>query len=223
MKTDNRKGGLIRLAAMVFAVVLIMGAVCAGAGQARADGRFPKHRKHGPDFLPRLERYGWPAYLTDASLEIIKPQCGPGYNYPVFKSMNGNKSLYRVDELTRSDIYFCVEDWVYVGFGYSDKKWRCGFFRKSLYALYDGYETWNIIPEYTLDYGAYGSVIRDTIPYNGPSRGSGDYPSCELYTGDEVFAVMESDGWYLCRFYNNHSNNYGYIYLWVPGTSISWY
>lgn len=220
MKNGNRRGMPARLAALALAAVLVL---CAAVMPAQADGRFSAQAEEILDFLPRLDRYGWPAYMTDESREIIKPQCGPGNEYPVFKSMNGSKSLYRIDEMTRADIYFRVGDWVYVGFGYSDKKWRCGFFRKSLYEPYDGPETWDAIPEYSLDYGAYGTIIRDTVPWNGPNRGGGEYTSCELYAGDEVFAVMESGGWYLCRFWNGHTNHYGYVYLWVPGSSISWY
>jgi hypothetical protein len=51
---------------------------------------------------------------------------------------------------------------------------------------------------------------------------SGEYESCRLYYGDQVYACLEHDGWYLCRFYNNHTNYYGNAYLWVPGDAIRW-
>lgn len=169
--------------------------------------------------LPTLPWYDCAAYLNDPYVDYIRPQCGPGDNYQVFQSRNGKKQLYDPDEMTRADICFTVGDWEYVGFGYSDGKWRFGFFRKSVFTPYDG---WDAVPEYSLDYERSGIIRYETVPYNGPDWNSGDYTSCTLYSGDTVYACMEYNGWYLCRFYNGYDKCYGYVYLWVPGSSIQW-
>ena len=217
-KTNIRDIRTVRATALLLAVVVMAGLLA--AVPAKADGWGHGARHHGS--LPQLPYPGSPAYMNPPYVynDYVKPQCGPGYEYKVVRSMNGKQHLYRPDEMTKADIYFTVGDWAYVGFGYSDGKWRHGFFRRDVFSPYDG---WTTVPEISLAGMRYGTVTQDTIPYNGPSRGSGDYTSCKLYSGDEVCACMESNGWYLCRFYNNHSNNYGYVYLWVPGSSISWY
>ena len=170
--------------------------------------------------LPELPYGDNALYINNMKADYIRPQCGPGDCYAVFASMNGKKHLYNPQEITRADAYFTVGNWVYVGFGYSDGKWRYGFFRKSAFTPYDG---WDSIPEYWLDDVRYGTVTESVVPYNAPCWDGGDYPSCKLHRGDEVEACLTSDGWYLCRFYNDHSNHYGYVYLWVPGYAIHWY
>ena len=171
--------------------------------------------------LPQLPWEGSAAYMNSPYIhkKYVRPQCGPGAEYQVFQSMNGKKHLYNPDEMTRADICFTTGNWAYVGFGYSDGKWRYGFFRKDVFSPYDG---WSSVPEIPLDVEWRGTVNAATIPYNGPYWDGGSYESCKLHRGDTVYACMEYDGWYLCRFYNDHDNKYGYVYLWVPGSSISW-
>ena len=191
-------------------------------GPADIGGYIPPEPDDGDyGYLPTLPWEGAAAYINAPYVyqDYIKPQCGPGDQYRVFMSMNGSRHLYNPNEITRADIFFTVGDWAYVGFGYSDGKWRYGFFRKDVFTPYDG---WGAVPEYFLGYEQYGTVTQTTIPYNGPDRNSGEYESCRLDSGDAVYACMEYNGWYLCRFYNDHSNNYGYVYLWVPGTAICW-
>ena len=214
----NCKGSRItRAGAFLLMAIAVMNLLV--IAPVRADGWGP-----GPQYcgdLPQLPRYGAAAYINYPYCynEYIKPQCGPGYEYKVFRSMNGRKHLYNPDEMTRADIYFTVGDWAYVGFGYSDGRWRYGFFRKDVFTPYDCREE---IPDIYLVNARYGRVNQTTVPYSGPSWNSGEYESCKLYAGDELCACMESNGWYLCRFYNNHSNNYGYVYLWIPGSAICW-
>lgn len=68
-----------------------------------------------------------------------------------------------------------------------------------------------------------GSSCEDIVPYNALCRDGGDNPSSKLHRRDEVEACLTSDGWYLSRFYNDHSNHHGYVYLWVPGYVIRWH
>lgn len=156
--------------------------------------------------------------LRNPNAERIRPQCGPGYEYRVFASMNGSTKLYDPRKITYMNAHFTVGDWAYVEFGYTDGVLRYGFFEKSLFSVSD----WSAVPAYTLTSGRAGTVNADTTPYNGPGTNCGSYASCKLYRGDEVHAWMEYGGWYLCRFYNGHGNEYGWIYLWVPGYNISW-
>ena len=189
-------------------------------GAGYEDPAYPGYTDGTVIRLPELPEYGEAAYISEPYIyyEYIKPQCGPGEYFQVFRSMNGKKHLYRPDEITRADIYFTVGNYAYVGFGYSDGKWRCGFFPADVFVPYGG---WEAIPQYSLDEEMYGTVNQTVTPYNGPDWNSGEYESCMLYYGDAVYACMESNGWYLCRFYNNHDNFYGDIYLWVPGNAIS--
>ena len=162
----------------------------------------------------------WSLSLRNPNVDRIRPQCGPGYNYSVFASVgSGGNRLYNPRNITYLSAHFCVGDWVYVEFGYTDRVLRYGFFEKSLFNCPSG---WYSVPEYSLSDGRSGRVTRNTVPYNGPSTSCGDYSSCTLYSGTSVTACMEYGGWYLCRFNNNHGNNYGTVYLWVPGSSIAW-
>ena len=170
--------------------------------------------------LPYLPSAACSLTLKDRSLDYIKPQCGPGSQYKRFASKNGKKQLYAPRDITYLNACFCTGDWVYVEFGYTDGVVRYGFFKKSLFKPASG---WDSVPEYSLSYEQAGTVTQSVVPYNGPGRYCGDYESCKLSRGDTVQACMECNDWYLCRFYNNHGNKYGYIYLWVPGSAISWY
>ena len=170
------------------------------------------------DSLPQLPSNAYAVWLKNPGVERIRPQCGPGYQYPKFASMSGSTRLYKPKDITYLSARFCVGDFVYVEFGYTDGVLRFGFFEKSLFNTSD----WNRIPSYTLSYEKSGSVVAGVTPYNGPGYNCGSYSSCSLSTGARVYACMESNGWYFCRFYNNHSNNYGDVYLWVPGNYISW-
>lgn len=193
--------------------ILLLCILCCAAGPAHAD--------RNTDYLPELPwSESGAAYLNDESERYLRPQCGPGYEYQVFKSMNGKKRMYNTREMTRVDICFTNGDWVYAGFGYSDGKWRFGFFHRSVFTPYDG---WWSIPEYSLGYECRGTVTGKVIPKNGPGWDYPEYESCRLSRGDMAYACMQSNGWYLCRFYNNHSNRYGYVYLWVPGSMISFF
>ena len=166
-------------------------------------------------------RYGYGLSLNNPYADRIRPQCGPGYQYQVFASMNGSTRLYNPREITYLQAHFCDGSWVYVEFGYSDGKTRYGFFEKSLFSPS---VSWNSIPSYTLrSFEKTGYVVSDATPCSGPGDSHGQYSSCRLYSGTAVYACMECDGWYLCRFCNDHSNCYGDIYLWVPGYCISWY
>ena len=191
--------------------------VCCPPEYIRESGiTFPTNVATG---LPVLTGDGYPAYLNNPIPEYVKPQCGPGDEYQVFRSMDGRKHLYQTSEIGRADIYFTVGNWAYVGFSYGNK-WMYGFFRNTVFIPYDG---WNVIPELWLGYEKPGTIIREINPRNGPGMNSGEYESCRLYYGDQVYACLEHDGWYLCRFYNNHTNYYGNAYLWVPGDAIRWY
>ena len=162
---------------------------------------------------------GYTVWLRNPNVERIQPQCGPGYQYAVFASMSGSTKLYKPRDITYLSAHFCVDNWVYIEFGYTDNVLRYGFFEKS---LFNPSIDWNSIPTYSLGTERRGRVTTTTTPNNGPSANCGSYASCKLYAGDTVYACMEYNGWYLCRFYNNHSNNYGDVYLWVPGYTISW-
>ena len=170
--------------------------------------------------IPQFPTGGYTVWLRNHNVERIQPQCGPGYNFSVFASMSGSTKLYNPREITYLSAHFCVGNWVYIEFGYSDNVQRFGFFEKSLFTPSTD---WNSIPSYSLDTEKQGRITTDTTPYNGPSTNCGSYASCKLYPGDAVYACMECNGWYLCRFYNNHGNNYGDVYLWIPGYNISWY
>ena len=169
--------------------------------------------------IPKLPSSACTLWLKNSNVERIRPQCGPGYNYAVFASMSGSTKLYNPRNITYMNARFCVGSWVYIEFGYSDGVQRFGFFEKSLFTPSGD---WSNVPSYSLSTEKHGRITSTTTPYNGPSTNCGSYASCKLYSGDAVHACMESNGWYLCRFYNGHSNNYGEIYLWVPGSSISW-
>lgn len=168
--------------------------------------------------VPQFPTTGYTVWLRNQNVERIQPQCGPGYNYSVFASMNGSTKLYKPREIDYMSAHFCVGDWAYVEFGYNGTL-KYGFFEKSIFVTSND---WNSIPSYLLNIEKQGRIIADTTPYNGPSTNCGAYSSCKLYPGDTVNACMEYNGWYLCRFYNNHSNNYGDVYLWVPGYNVSW-
>lgn len=169
--------------------------------------------------IPYFPTGGYTVWLRNPNVERIQPQCGPGYNYSVFASMSGSTKLYKPRDITYLSAHFCVGNWAYIEFGYSDGVLRYGFFEKS---LFDPSVNWNSIPSYSLSDEKRGRISSETTPYNGPSTNCGSYASCRLYSGDTVYACMECNGWYLCRFYNNHSNNYGNVYLWVPGYNITW-
>lgn len=166
-----------------------------------------------------LPQIAYPVWLRNPYVERIQPQCGPGYNYSVFASMSGSKKLYKPGDITYMAAHFRVDNWLYVEFGYTDGVLRYGFFEQSLFDSSD----WNNIPSYSLSQEKHGSIVAKVTPYNGPSNRCGSYSSCSLNAGTDVYACMESNGWYLCRFYNDHTNNYGYVYLWVPGNYIAWY
>ena len=169
--------------------------------------------------IPAFPTASYTVWLRNYNVDRIRPQCGPGYNYAVFASMNGSTRLYDPRNITYLSAHFCVDNWVYIEFGYTDGVRRCGFFEKS---LFDPSVSWSSIPSYSLSAERHGTVTSSVTPYNGPGSDCGSYSSCQLYRGDAVHACMEYNGWYLCRFYNGHGNNYGEIYLWVPGHSISW-
>ena len=160
-------------------------------------------------------------WLRNTSLEYVRPQCGPGDNYKTFASKADDGSqLYQTSQISYYYAHFCVGDWVYVQFGYSDRVVRFGFFKKS---LFEPAYSWSSIPSISLSNEKRGRVTSDVTPRNGPSSDCGAYSSCKLYEGTTVYACLESNGWYYCRFYNDHHNKYGYIYLWVPGSYINWY
>ena len=168
--------------------------------------------------LPSLPYASYSLSLRDPYAERIRPQCGPGYNYQVFASMNGSTRLYKPRDITFLRACFLTGNWVYLEFGYTDGVRRFGFFEKDLFYC----SSWNSVPEYSLSAEQAGTVTSSVTPYNGPGTDCGSYSSCSLSAGDRVYACMESDGWYLCRFYNGHGNSYGTVYLWVPGHYIRW-
>ena len=191
-----------------------------GGMSAFGGGGFSGGGSRGNNYsLPELPLDGYTLWLRNPYVERIRPQCGPGYEYSVFASKNGNTRLYKPYDITYLEAKFCVGSWVYVKFGYTDGVLRYGFFEKS---LFDSSVSWSSIPSYSLNFEKHGTINQTTIPYNGPGTYCGSYESCKLYSGNTVHACMECDGWYLCRFYNDHSNNYGEIYLWVPGYNIRW-
>lgn len=168
----------------------------------------------------QLPGCSYPLYLRNPP-QYIRPQCGPGDQYMTFASKADNGSqLYQTAQITHCNAYFCMGDWVYVEFGYTDHVVRFGFFKKSLFTPAD---SWYSIPTYTLTPEKQGWVTADTTPYNGPGPNCGAYSSCKLNQGTTVYACFECNGWYFCRFYNDHHNQYGTVYLWVPGSNISWY
>ena len=157
--------------------------------------------------------------LKSNAPDIIRPQCGPGTSYATFYSKNNGKQLYNTSEIWFWRAHFCVGDWVYAEFGYSDTTIRYGFFAKSLFS---NYTDWNSIPVYSLSEEKTGTITTDTVPYSAPTYEGGRYQSCELAYGKTVYACLESSGWYFCRFYDTNANHYGDVYLWVPGSSIRW-
>lgn len=169
--------------------------------------------------IQKLPHRAYSVWLRDPYVERIQPQCGPDYNYSVFASMSGSKKLYKPSDITYMSAHFRVGNWLYVEFGYTDGVLRYGFFERSLFDSND----WSSIPSYSLNQETPGYIVSKVTPYNGPSSNCGSYSSCSLNPGADVYACMESNGWYLCRFYNDHGNNYGDVYLWVPGDSIAWY
>ena len=171
------------------------------------------------DCLPELPGFGWSAYVTNPNVAYIKPQCGPGDQYQVFRSMDGNKHLYDPKKIAFANIIFSIGDWDYVQYFYVD---NCmyGFFRKGVFTPEGGRSQ---IPEYSLAYERCGTINRDINPHNAPDDYSGEYSSCRLYYGDTVYACMESNGWYFCRFWNGHENNYGNVYLWLPGYAVNFW
>ena len=176
------------------------------------------HRSDG-SAIPAFPSFGYTVWLKNQNVERIQPQCGPGYQYSVFASMNGSTKLYKPRDITYMSAHFCVGNWVYVEFRYTDNVLRYGFFEK---VLFNPSVDWSSIPSYSFGAEKRGRVTTDTVPKNGPSVDCGSYSSCKLYSGDTVHACMECNGWYLCRFYNGHGNHYGDVYLWVPGYNISW-
>ncbi len=177
------------------------------------------YRKNTSSQIPQFPGGACYLSLRDRSVERIQPQCGPGYGYAVFASMSGSTKLYKPRDITYLLAHFSVGDWVYVEFGYTDGVTRNGFFPKSLFSPDGG---WYSVPEYSLGTEKHGTVTGEVVPRNGPGTNCASYSSCKLYYGDAVHACMESNGWYLCRFYNDHTNNYGDVYLWIPGSMIRW-
>lgn len=177
------------------------------------------YRRGGADMIPQLPGGGCPLSLRNRWVERIQPQCGPGYQYKVFASMSGSTRLYKPADITYLMARFCVGDWVYVEFGYTDGVTRYGFFAKS---LFDPRGSWGDVPSYTLSGERHGTVTGEVTPRNNPGIGGGSYSSCTLYRGDTVHACVSCNGWYLCRFWNDHTNHYGDVYLWVPGNMIRW-
>ena len=169
--------------------------------------------------LPNLPSGGFPVWLKDQSVERIRPQCGPGYQYAVFASMNGAEKLYKPRDITYLSARFCVGDWVYIEFGYTDNALRFGFFEKSLFIPS---VDWSLVPSFTLLEEKSGRIASALTPNNGPTANSGSFSSCRLEQGTAVHACMACGDWYLCRFFNDHTNNYGDVYLWVPGYKIQW-
>ena len=193
-----------KLACASLAVILLAGLVPASAAG-----------------IPSLPGPSARVYLRNPNVERIRPQCGPGYEYSVFTSMNGSTRLYKPRDITYLNAVFCVGSWVYIEFGYVDGVQRYGFFEKSLFTEPNG--GWRSVPSLSLNSGRSGRVTSAVTPYNGPGSWCGSYSSCKLYSGTYVYACLECNNWYLCRFYNDHGNNYGEVYLWVPGYAISWY
>ena len=172
-----------------------------------------------PSDVPNLPSTSYTLWLN-TNKDYIRPQCGPGNYYSTFISKNGNTQLYQVSNITYMNARFCSGDWVYVEFGYTDGVLRFGFFPK---ALFSPSVPWSSMPSYYVEEGHPGWMTEDVIPYNGPGYHCGDYPSCKLYTNEKVYACMECNGWYLCWFENYHGNNYGFVYLWIPGWCVAWY
>ena len=173
----------------------------------------------GSAAIPQFPITGYSVWLKDPTVERIRPQCGPGRQYAVFASMNGSTKLYNPRDITYLNVHFCVGNWAYIEFGYTDNAVRYGFFDRALF--YTSVD-WANIPAYSLDAERHGIITAAVTPNNGPTSNSGSFASCKLYPGDAVHACMEYNGWCLCRFDNRHTNNYGQVYLWVPEKYISW-
>ncbi len=171
--------------------------------------------------MPTLPNGRWPVFLRSPGTDVIRPQCGPGSQYDTFRNKIQGQPAFQTGWIRGLQVCFVTNDYAYVQVFYNDSTQRYGFFPKSIFNSPDG-SGWNGVPSYPLSYERRGTVTSQVTPYNGPGYSCGDYPSCALYGGDTVYACMESGGWYLCRFYNNHDNFYGYTYLWVPGSSIRW-
>ena len=160
---------------------------------------------------------GYTVWLKDPYVERIRPQCGPGNEYKVFSSMSGSTSLYKPSQIDWMEARFVSGNWVYVEFSYAGNS-RGGWFQQN---LFNCSVPWTSIISFDMySGGLYGTTVKSVTPYNGPGYNYGDYPSCSLSSGESIYALMEYNGWYYCRFYNNHSNNYGQIWLWVPTSSV---
>ena len=160
---------------------------------------------------------GYTVWLKNPYMERIRPQCGPGNDYKVFASMSGSTRLYKPSQIDWMQAHFVSGSWVYVEFSYSGNM-RGGWFPQSLFYCV---VPWTRIISFDMRTGGiYGNAERSVIPYNGPGYNYGEYSSCCLSSGDRVFALIEYNGWYYCRFYNNHGNNYGNVWLWVPANSV---
>ena len=186
---------------------------------APIDPPVPVNPPVSPTSVPAFPEASYGLTLRNRNVERIRPQCGPGRNYAVFASVNGSTKLYKPQDITYLAAHFCVGDWVYVEFGYTDGVLRYCFFEKSLFSPS---VDWSLIPAYSLASERHGTIINEQVPYNGPGTHCGSYASCRLSNGDSVYACMEYHNWFLCRFYNGHGNNYGTVYLWVPGSNICW-
>ena len=154
-----------------------------------------------------------PLTLTDYSRSYIRPRCGPGSDYKTFASKSDNGTqLYQISSISRIRAHFVSGNWVYVTFNYNNRR-SGGFYQKSQFSPDI---PWTQIVSYDMDGGAWGTVTSNVTPHNGPGSEYGDYPSCGLRAGESVRVYMESNGWYFCNFYNDRSNKYGWVWLWVP-------
>ena len=174
----------------------------------------PKPQQSGIQSYPAR---GYQVWLKNPSVERIRPQCGPGWDYQVFASMNGSTKLYKPGQITWMEVRFVTGSWAYVEFGYSDGKPRGGFFEKS---LFNSSRSWNYIPVCDLQNGVYGRTLTGVTPYNGPGYEYGSYSSCSLSAYESVYVCLEHNDWYYCRFYNDHGNNYGNVWLWIPKACV---
>ena len=154
-----------------------------------------------------------PLTLTDYSRTYIRPRCGPGSDYKTFASKSDNGTqLYQISSISRIRAHFVSGNWVYVTFNNNSRR-SGGFYQKSQFSPDI---PWTQIVSYDMDGGAWGTVTSNVTPHNGPGSEYGDYPSCGLRAGESVRVYMESNGWYFCNFYNDRSNKYGWVWLWVP-------
>ncbi len=158
-----------------------------------------------------------PLTLTDYSRSYIRPRCGPGNDYKTFASKSDNGTqLYQISQISRIRAHFISGSWVYVTFNYNGRR-SGGFYQRSQFSPDI---PWSQIVSYDMSGGERGTVTSNVTPHNGPGSEYGDYPSCGLRAGESVRVYMESNGWYFCNFYNDRSNKYGWVWLWVPAGSV---